>query len=99
MRAPEHGLTAKNRAMLRCFHSKKAKLKLLQLPFTLLAKVEFSKPLSQRDARKVQTALLLRLLLRAPMRVSNIAGFASTATSPGPVGRLASWCWSCHPRR
>ena len=88
---PDHGLTAKNRAMLRCFSTRKAKLKLITLPFTLLADIKPSKPRPRHDALAIQTALLLRLLLRAPMRVSNIAGlrFDRHVTRPGgPKGKL-----------
>jgi integrase len=71
---PEHrGLTAKNRAVLRRFKSDAAKLALLDLPFKLLRELKTPKPWSGRDAQKVETALMLHLLTRAPVRVANLA--------------------------
>lgn len=66
------GLTAKNRDVLRRFRSAEVKRRLAQLPFTLMAEIKAKPPWSGRDALTAQTALLVQLLLRAPMRVGNL---------------------------
>jgi integrase len=67
------GMTPKNQAILRCFSSPAAKEKLVELPFTLLRELKAPKPWQGYDARKVETALIVQLLLRAPMRLGNLA--------------------------
>lgn len=66
------GPTPKNRDVLRRFRSREAKRRLAELAFTLLAEIKAKPPWSGRDALKAQTALMVQLLLRAPMWVGNL---------------------------
>ena len=66
------GMTPKNRAMLRQFSTLEAKRRLVELPYRLLSGLAPARPLTKREAYRVECALLVQLLLRAPMRLANL---------------------------
>lgn len=68
------GMTDKNRARLRIFDDERNVLRLLHFPNDQLRRVRKTDRGTQRDALKVQGALVIELLLMAPMRLGNLAG-------------------------
>jgi integrase len=66
------GMTLKNRDMLRRVSTPEAKLRLVELPYRLIHGLEAGRSLTAREAHRVELALLLQLLLRAPMRLANL---------------------------
>ena len=68
------GMTQKNRARLRPFDDERLVQRLLRFPSEQFARVRKADRGSQRDALKIQSALIIELLLMAPMRLGNLAG-------------------------
>jgi integrase len=84
----QHGLTEKNRQMLRQFDDRQALARLLHLPETLLAKADrLTNPDSVRGAVAVQLALAVGILLFAPMRIGNLAGLRIDQHIARPNGK------------
>jgi integrase len=67
------GLTPKNQATLRQFDDPENEARLQLLPETLFAEAMKVDPVATRAAVKAQLALILNILLMAPMRPSNLA--------------------------
>lgn len=68
------GMTDKNRARLRQFDDRANVHALVTLPQKILARRIGHKDVSLANARDVQSALLVELLLMVPMRIANLAG-------------------------
>jgi integrase len=66
------GLTSRNRARLRPLDDPQIALALVQLPAKLLALAE-REPRPKRAARLAQTAVMIEILLMAPVRIGNLA--------------------------
>lgn len=66
------GLTRKNRERLHQFTDKRALIRFLSLPQAVLARVRRKKTLDTQDARELQVAVALEILLMAPFRRRNI---------------------------
>ena len=66
------GMTPKNQELLRRFEPRGGKRRLVDLPHRLVAKLKPGTPLTDRQAVRVQQALLVQLLLVAPMRLRNL---------------------------
>ena len=67
------GLTSRNRARLRPLDDPQTALALVQLPAKLLGLAE-REPRPKRAARLAQTAVMIEILLMAPVRIGNLAG-------------------------
>ena len=72
LHTPSGGLTSRNRARLRPLDDPQIALALVQLPAKLLALAE-REPRPKRAARLAQTAVMIEILLMAPLRISNLA--------------------------
>jgi integrase len=68
------GMTARNRALLRVFDDPANVAQLIQLPETLVRRHAGAAWVSYDAALQVQSALVIAILLVAPLRVKNLAG-------------------------
>jgi integrase len=73
LKITQHGMTAHNREALRAFDDPAAVEALLRLPQRILREVQASGRKGYRDAKLIQTALAIELLLNAPVRIQNLA--------------------------
>ncbi len=73
LKVTQHGMTARNRAALRAFDDRAAVEALLRLPQRILREVRASGRTGYREAKMVQTAIAVELLLNAPVRIQNLA--------------------------
>ena len=73
LKVSQHGMTARNRESLRAFDDHTAVEALLGLPRRLLREVRASGRMGYREAKMIQTALAIELLLNAPVRIQNLA--------------------------
>lgn len=88
----QHGMTPRNRQALRAFDDPDAVDALVNLPRRMLRAVQASGRKGHREARLVQTALAIELLLNAPVRIRNLASIDITRhfieTGKGPNRRV-----------
>jgi integrase len=73
LRITQHGMTARNREALRAFDVQAAVDALITFPQRILHDVQASTRAGYREAKMIQTALAVELLLNAPVRVQNFA--------------------------
>jgi integrase len=73
LKVTQHGMTARNREALRAFDDHAAVEALLRLPQRILREVRASGRKGYRNAKMIQTALAIELLLNAPVRIQNLA--------------------------
>jgi integrase len=73
LKVTQHGMTARNREALRAFDDHAAVAALLGLPQRILREVRASRRQGYRNAKMIQTALAIELLLNAPVRIQNLA--------------------------
>jgi integrase len=73
LKVTQHGMSAGNREALRAFDDPAAVKALLGLPQRILREVEASGRHGYREAKLIQTALAIELLLNAPVRIENLA--------------------------
>ena len=73
LKVTQHGMTARNREALRAFDDHAAVEALLGLPQRILREVRASGRKGYREAKLIQTALAIELLLNAPVRIQNLA--------------------------
>lgn len=73
LKVTQHGMTVRNREALRAFDDPVAVDALVNLPQRLQAGVAAGKRKGAREAKIMQTALAIELLLNAPVRVQNLA--------------------------
>jgi len=73
LKVTQHGMTAGNREAVRAFDDHAAVEALLRLPQRLLREVRASRRKGYREAKMIQTALAIELLLNAPVRIQNLA--------------------------
>jgi integrase len=73
LKVTQHGMTARNREAMRAFDDHVAVEALLGLPLRILREVRASGRTGYREAKMIQTALAIELLLNAPVRVQNLA--------------------------
>jgi integrase len=72
LKVTQHGMTARNREALRAFDDHAAVEALLRLPQRILREVRASGRKGYRNAKVIQTALAIELLLNAPVRIQNL---------------------------
>ena len=92
-------MTEKNQAMLNMFSGDTAKRKLVDLPGDLLKGLKQDRPWTYREAVRVQKALLLQLLLVAPMRLRNLATLRMDRHLVAPSGPDGERLIVSRPRR
>ena len=73
LKVTQHGMTLRNREALRAFDDEAAVKALLTLPARLVEEVLKSGCKGYREAKMIQTALAIELLLNAPVRIKNLA--------------------------
>jgi integrase len=73
LKITQHGMTARNREALRAFDDPAVVEALLGLPHRILREVRASGRSGYREAKLIQTALAIELLLNAPVRIQNLA--------------------------
>jgi integrase len=73
LKVSQHGMTARNREALRAFDDRAAVEALLRLPQRILREMQASSRTGYREAKMIQTALAIELLLNAPVRIQNLA--------------------------
>ena len=73
LKVTQHGMTARNREALRAFDDPAAVETLLRLPQRILREVRATGRAGYREAKMIQTALAIELLLNAPVRIQNLA--------------------------
>jgi integrase len=73
LKITQHGMTPHNREALRAFDDPAAVEALLRLPQRILREVRASGRQGYREAKLIQTALAIELLLNAPVRIQNLA--------------------------
>jgi integrase len=73
LKVAQHGMTTRNREALRAFDDPAAVEALLRLPQRILREVRTCGRKGYREAKKLQTALAIELLLNAPVRIQNLA--------------------------
>jgi integrase len=73
LKVSQHGMTARNREALRAFDDHAAVEALLMLPQRILREVQANGRKGYREAKLIQTALAIELLLNAPVRIQNLA--------------------------
>jgi integrase len=83
LRAPQRGMTEKNRGRLRPFDDPRNVMRLLHFPQDELRRVRTRDQGTRREALRVQIALAVELLLMAPIRRKNLAAIH--------IGRHLSW--------
>jgi integrase len=69
----QHGMSARNREALRAFDDQGAVEALLSLPYRILRDVQRSSRRGYREAKLVQIAVAIEVLLNAPVRPRNLA--------------------------
>jgi len=90
-----HGMTEKNRALLRQFDSERNVASLITLPQRILAEVRRKKTQTAAEAVFVQIALAVELLIMVPIRIGNLVAlnldrhFIHTGSRGGPMVRLS----------
>jgi integrase len=78
LKVTQHGMTLRNREALRAFGDEAAVKALVTLPARLVEEVLRSGRKGYREAKMVQTALAIELLLNAPVRIRNLASIELT---------------------
>jgi integrase len=78
LKVGQFGMTARNREALRAFDDHAAVEALLRLPQRLLREVQATGKKGYREAKLIQTALAIELLLNAPVRIANLASIDFT---------------------
>src|SRR4051812_15113675 len=73
LKVVQHGMTARNREALRAFDDQAAVEALVNLPRRLLLEVQKSGRKGWHEAKLIQTALAIELLLAAAVRIQNLA--------------------------
>jgi integrase len=73
LKVSQHGMTQRNREALRAFDDDSAVQALLRLSRRILSEVLASGRKGYREAKLIQTALAVELLLNAPVRIQNLA--------------------------
>jgi integrase len=73
LKVTQHGMTARNREAMRAFDDHAAVGALLGFPQRILREVRASGRKGYREAKMIQTALAVELLLNAPVRIQNLA--------------------------
>ncbi len=73
LKVSQHGMTARNREALRAFDDHAAVEALLGLPQRILREVRASGRKRCREAKLIQTALAVEMLLNAAVRIQNLA--------------------------
>ena len=73
LKVTQHGMTPRNREAMRAFDDEAAVKALLALSARLVAEVLKSGRVGYREAKIIQTALAIELLLNAPVRRKNLA--------------------------
>jgi integrase len=73
LKVTQHGMTPRNREALRAFDDEDAVKALLNLPARLVEEALKSGRMGYREAKLIQTALAIELLLNAPVRIKNLA--------------------------
>jgi integrase len=73
LKVTQHGMTARNREALRAFDDHTAVEALLRLPHRILCEVRARGRKGYRDAKLIQTAVAIELLINAPVRSKNLA--------------------------
>ena len=73
LKVTQNGLTARNREALRAFDDEAAVAALFKLPRCILREVLKSGRRGYSEAKFVQTALAIELLINAPVRIQNLA--------------------------
>jgi integrase len=73
LKVTQHGMTPRNREALRAFDDQIAVAALLDVPRRVLREVLKGSRRGYREAKLVQTALAVELLLNAPVRIQNLA--------------------------
>lgn len=89
-RVTRGGMTAKNRARLGQFVDDRALKLLLDLPARVFARYDSMEKATFKQAREVQNAAILAVLLEQPMRVGNVADLDLDRHFQRPLGRGAS---------
>jgi integrase len=73
LKITQHGMTPRNREALRSFDDQTAVEALMTLARRVVGDVQASKRAGYREAKLIQTALAVELLLNAPVRIQNLA--------------------------
>jgi integrase len=73
LKVTQNGMTARNREALRAFDDQAAVEALIGLPHRILREVQASGRRGYREAKLVQTAMAIEILLNAPVRIENLA--------------------------
>jgi hypothetical protein len=73
LKVKQHGMTARNREALRAFDDPAAVEALLRLPQRILREVRASGRKGHREAKLIQTALAIEVLICAPVRIQNLS--------------------------
>jgi integrase len=73
LKITQKGMTARNREALRAFDDQAAVEALIGLPHRILREVQASGRSGYREAKLVQTAVAVEVLLNAPVRIENLA--------------------------
>ena len=90
LKVTQYGMTARNREALRAFDDRAAVEGLVTLPQRILREVRASGRRGYREAKLIQTALAIELLLNAPVRIQNLASIEikrHLVDGGGPRGR------------
>jgi len=85
-RVPRRGMTAKNKARLGQFADTRALKLVLDLPASVFARHAEVEKATFKQAREVQNAAILAVLIELPMRVSNVADLDLAHHFQRPVG-------------
>jgi integrase len=86
LKVVQHGMAERHREALRAFDDEAAVKALLGLPARLVEEVLKSGRQGYREAKIIQTALAIELLLNAPVRIKNLASI-EVDRHFGPAGR------------
>lgn len=89
-RVARRGMTAKNKARLGQFGDDRALKLLLDLPARVFARYDSVEKATFKQAREVQNAAILAVLLEQPMRVGNVANLDLDRHFQRPLGPGAS---------
>jgi integrase len=73
LKITQHGMTPRNREALRAFDNPTAVTALLNVPQRVMQEVLKSHRTGHHEAKLIQTALAVELLLNAPVRIQNLA--------------------------
>jgi integrase len=80
------GMTPRNQELLRCFDSEAAKRRLVDLPHRLIEHIPPGRKLGYDEAFRVKQALVVQLLLVAPMRLANLISLELERHFAAPSG-------------